>query len=402
MSDNGPENTEKAKRKSANRSGQIIPRGDNRWLVRIFLGRDENGKRRYTNKTIHGTKKDAQKWLTKAQRDRDLGIFVEPSTETVSQYISKWLETVAKPRVSEKTFEGYEWMLKHVKNQLGDIRLSELSTGDIQTFYASLSPSTARHAHAPLRSAMTAAVRARLIHINPCEAAQLPRHQAREMCALDRDEAARFLAVEGKFRALFAFAVTTGARPSEILGLKWADIDLDRATATIQRTLQWRQGPGKKAAANADEAKEKNKETHTGWYFTEPKTRRSRRSVPLPPGLVRQLRDHRLRQAEVLLSLGIRTDLVFTTDEGGPLLLRNLVNRHFKPALVVAKLPATLRLYDLRHTCASLLLQAGVHPKVVSERLGHASVTLTLDVYSHVVPGMQEQATAQLERMLFA
>jgi len=155
------------------------------------------------------------------------------------------------------------------------------------------------------------------------------------------------------------------------------------------------------AEAGSDVADKTNK---PGWYFTEPKTRRSRRSVPLSAGLVAQLREYRRGQAELQLKAGKEwhdLGLIFTTDTGGPLQIRNVVNRHFKPALVSAEIPAIVRLYDLRHTCASLLLQAGVHPKIVSERLGHASVTLTLDVYSHVLPGMQEQATEQLERMLY-
>ncbi len=117
--------------------------------------------------------------------------------------------------------------------------------------------------------------------------------------------------------------------------------------------------------------------------------------------MVQQLKEHRARQAEDLLKIGVPADLVFTTAEGGPIYRRNLLKRHLKPLLKAAKLPATLTLYCLRHTCATLLLQAGVHPKIVSERLGHASIVLTLDTYSHVLPTMQDEATAQIERMLY-
>jgi integrase len=158
---------------------------------------------------------------------------------------------------------------------------------------------------------------------------------------------------------------------------------MEKPTATIQRALQWHKGRGK------------------GHYFSEPKTKSSRRSIPLPPSLVRQLRQHRASQAAALLEIGIRTDLVFATFEGTPIMRKNLVRRHFKPLLIAAKLPADFSLYCLRHTCASLLLLAGVHPKVVSERLGHSSTKLTMDVYSHVAPGMQEAATTQLEALLY-
>ncbi|MEP6569325.1 MAG: site-specific integrase, partial [Acidobacteriota bacterium] len=242
------------------------------------------------------------------------------------------------------------------------------------------------------------AVKWHLIHANPCDLVDLPRHKAREMQALNREEAAQLMAVEtmtrkegdrtvavvNRYRVLFAFLLTTGARPSEALGLKWTDVDLETGVATIQRTLQWHR-----------------KTEGGGPYFGEPKTKGSRRTIPLPAGMVAQLKAHRAGQAAELFKLGVRSDLIFTTSEGTPVLRGNLVRRHYKPALKAAKLPESFPLYGLRHSCASLLLQAGVHPKVVAERLGHSSTTLTMDVYSHVAPGMQSEATTQLERMLY-
>jgi len=189
------------------------------------------------------------------------------------------------------------------------------------------------------------------------------------------------MAVEGKYACLFAFLLDTGARPSEALGLKWTDIDLEKGVVTIQRTLQWH--------------------AKGGFYFAETKTKGSRRTVPLSVSMARRTREHRGSQAERLLKIGVRSDLVFSNTEGAPLLRRNLARRHFKPALKKAKLPTNLSLYCLRHTCASLLLQAGVHPKVVAERLGHSSTKLTLDIYSHIAPGMQSEAANCLEQLLY-
>jgi integrase len=139
--------------------------------------------------------------------------------------------------------------------------------------------------------------------------------------------------------------------------------------------------------------------------FKEPKTAGSRRALPLPLSLVAVLRDHRKHQAERALKLGPAydraADLVFANEVGAPLDLRNVVNRHFKPALEAAELPSTVRLYDLRHSHATALLAAGVHPKVAAERLGHATTRQTLDTYSHVLPGMQEEATRRIEDLLF-
>lgn len=362
-------------------AGQIIKRGDNIWMARIYLGRTAEGKRQYQNQTIHGTKRDAQKWLNDALTKKDLGIPTFQTKVSVGEYLATWLETVAKPRVSEQTFSNYKWLLDRVIAKLGKTKLSQLRAEDIQRYYGTQPTSTARHIHAPLRSALSQAVKWHLIYSNPCDSVELPRHKAREMQALTREEATRLLGVPSKHACLFAFLVTTGARPSEALGLKWTDIDLDRATVTIQRTLQWH--------------------IAGGFYFAETKTKGSRRTIPLPATLVEQLKAHRASQAEALLKIGIRTDLVFANSAGAPIMRKNLVRRHFKPALETAALPSTLSLYCLRHTCASLLLQAGTHAKVVAERLGHSSTMLTLDVYSHVAPGMQSEATACIERMLY-
>lgn len=152
----------------------------------------------------------------------------------------------------------------------------------------------------------------------------------------------------------------------------------------MRRTLVWRKGGG--------------------WYFGEPKTSRSRRTLPLPMSLVSALIEHRRKQGESRLKKGAdyqNNDLVFATSEGTPILLRNLVRRHFRPVITRAKLSESFRLYDLRHSCATLLLSAGENPKVVSERLGHASIVLTLDTYSHVLPSMQQAATEKLEKILY-
>jgi integrase len=211
--------------------------------------------------------------------------------------------------------------------------------------------------------------------------------ERKEMNALSPEETGRFLsaAEQDSYHALFVFAVTTGMRPEEYLSLKWSDLDLEARSVTVTRTLVWRKGGG--------------------WYFGEPKTARSRRTITFPESAAKTLRAHRAKQAEARLKMG--TDyalhqLVFATVDGTPINMRNLTLRHLRPILKRAGLSTKFRLYDLRHTCATLLLAANEHPKIVSERLGHASVTLTLDTYSHVLPSMQQAASDKLERLLYA
>ena len=376
-------------------AGQIIKRGDRTWLVRIFMGRDAKGKQIFHHKTIHGTKKDAEQYRNKAIREKDLGTFIEPSPITVDDYMKKWLETAARPRLRDNTYREYEGLLcRYVSPTLGGKRLSDVRPLDIQSLYTSmseknLSARTVRFTHSVLSSAFKQAVRWRMLLQNPCGSVELPRKVSQEMQSLTPIEAARFLAEAASDRwvALFVLALATGLRPSEYFGLKWSDVDLEQGLVTVQRSLIWR------SYKSGD------------WYFGEPKTPRSRRRIPLPSSVVRALIQHKRRQAEERLKEGAaykNLDLVFATSEGQPLIRLNVIQKHFKPILERAKLPATLRLYDLRHTCATLLLAANENPKVVSERLGHSSITLTMDVYSHFLPDMQQGASDKLERILFS
>ena len=375
-------------------AGQIIPKGERKWLVRVFMGRDsETGKKNYYSKQINGNKKDAQKFLNGVLRELDLGTFIEPSPMTVKEYMDKWLEIAAKPRLSERTFVDYEDLIRrYVRPSIGKKKLSDLRPLDVQGLYTEmqergLSARTVRYCHAVINSAFKQAIKWGLLARNPAELVELPKQTHTEMQALSPDEAVRFLqaASEDRHRVLFTFALITGARPEEYLGLQWKDVDLQNATVTIRRTLVWRRRGG-------------------GWYYGQPKTNKSRRQIPIPFSLVSALTEHRRRQAEERLKAGPDwqdNDLVFTTAEGGPLMTQNLFRRHFKPILRRAGLPESIRLYDLRHSCATLLLAEGENPKIVAERLGHSTVVLTLDTYSHVLPNMQRAASDKLENILY-
>src|SRR6266496_316615 len=232
-------------------AGQIIKRSDKTWTVRIFQGRDENGRRRYINKTIHGTKKDAEKHRTGKLRDKDLGINIEPASESLNKYLEKWLQGVVRSRVREATFDDYKYLLeRYVTPKLGAIKLCNISSIDIQKIYGEmldqkeLSARTVRMTHAVLSSAMKQAVRWHMLVRNPCEFIDLPRLARKEMQALSPEEASRFLRVAKADRLgiVFSFALATGMRPEEYLSLKWTDLDLQAGTAKVRRNLVRRKG----------------------------------------------------------------------------------------------------------------------------------------------------------------
>jgi integrase len=378
------------KKAQPRRSGNIKRKRDGVFLVSIFLGRDANGKRRYVAKQIKGTIKEAQKYLTAALRDKDQGIFVEPTSLTVNEYLNKWLDVAARPRVSRRTADGYAGLLeRYIRGPLGQSRLDKLQPLDIQKVYGEmqvrgLSARVVRHTHSALHNALKQACKWGLIARNPSDLVELPKVLHKERRVLSPDEAVNFLesADVMPHGLIFEFALLTGMRPEEYLALQWSDVDMTTSATQIKRALV------------------RHKKS---WSFEEPKTARSRRTVVLPTPLLSKLAAHKRMQSAARLKLGVAWhahDLVFCSEEGTPLSIPNLTYRYFRPILEKAKLPR-IRLYDLRHTCATLLLMAEENPKVVSERLGHSTIVLTLDTYSHVLPTMQQQATARLEKMLY-
>lgn len=368
----------------ARKTGQIVRRGTSTWLVRIYIGRDpETRRRRYVGKFIHGGLRSAQAHLNSMLAERDLGRNIRSSRQTVGQYLDHWLSICARPRPRAKSFRDYvALMARYVCPRLGERRLGELSSVEIQALYGELlnrklSVRTICYTHAVLFSAMRQAVRWKFLLTNPAEDVHLPRQPRRSFTVFDVKDARQFIAaISGhEYEALFALAITTGMRPSEYLALTWSDLDLERGTVSVSKTLVWRE---------------------RSWYFEDTKRERSRRMIKLQNWVLALLR----RSSEKASLTGPKPrDLVFTSNRGGPIHEAKLVWRHFKPLLVSAGLP-NIRLYDLRHTAATLAVTAGVSPKIISEQLGHASVAFTLEVYSHVLPHMQDSAAMKVEALL--
>ncbi len=370
----------------ARKVGQIIARGDRRWLIRVYLGRDhETKKRKYHNRTIHGPMREAQAYLTRKLRERDLGRDLEGAKITLNEYLDRWIETAVKPRVRGKTYQDYDGMLRrYVRPFLGERVLAAIRPLDVQTLYQQmtergLSARTIRYTHVVVRSALRQAVRWRLLLENPADGLRLPQQPKGEVRVLTLDETRIFLrsALTTPYGPVLAVALTTGMRPSEFLGLKWEDFDWTRQTVSVVRSLRRFNGR---------------------WCFADTKRSRSRRIIKLQNWIVAMLRD--LRSLPVNNSGPEAVDLVFKTVSGHPI-NSDYLAKQFKCILEFARLPR-IRLYGLRHTAATLALAAGVPPKVVSEQLGHASAAFTLDTYAHVLPHMQDEAAAKVEALLFA
>jgi integrase len=370
----------------ARKTGQIIGRAPRSWVVRVYVGRDaETKKRKYLNKTIHGGLRDAQAHLTRMLSERDLGRNLDSSKQTLNQYLDRWLEVCAKPRLRAKSLQDYEGLLRrYVRPQLGMKPLVSVQAFDVQRLYRELldrglSARSIRYTHAVLRSALKQAVRWKLLLANSAELVDLPRHIRRTVGVLSVEQARTFMAaiVGHPYEALFALAMTTGMRPSEYLALTWADIDLVRGTVSVSRTLEWKKG---------------------GWQFADTKRSRSRRVIKLQAWVIAILEKYR-QGVDPQAANGPAQKFVFVAKRGGPIHESKFALRYFKPLLKDAGLP-NIRLYDLRHTAATLALAAGVSPKIISEQLGHASVAFTLDVYSHVLPHMQDAAAEKVQALL--
>lgn len=369
--------------------GHIRQRGKDTWAIVIYLGM-ENGKKRQKWVTVHGSKKDAERELRRLLHEMDTGSFVEPSKLTVAEYLERWLNEYASAQVTPGTFDRYRGIVRnHFIPLLGRIPLTKLKPIDIQKAYAEslergrrgggpLSPNTVGTHHLVLHSALETAVRWELIARNPADAVTPPRKQRKEMQVLDEEGVLDLLsrAKTNRYYLPFVVGVMTGLRRGEILALRWSDVDLDAGTATVVRSLT---------------------EVRGRLVFGQPKSAKGRRTVKLLPDVTSALKRHRAAQAETRLMYGPEYhdgDLIFCLPNGDPIRPSRLTGAF---RYLVKKAGLRLRLHDLRHTHATLLLRQGVNPKIVSERLGHATVGLTLDTYSHVLPDMQDGAVQLLQ-----
>jgi integrase len=357
--------------------------------VVVDYGRDPlTGKRQRLWRSVRGSKRDAERLLTQLLHEKETGSPM-PAKITLGEFLQRWLRDYAEINTAPRTYQSYEVIVRrHLTPALGPIRLSKLRPEHIQHAYREIgakgvSGVTVLRCHRLLRETLAHAVRWQLIGRNPCDAVDPPRAPRFEPPTVSLDEVRRLLRAADAMPlgTLIYLAVQTGLRRGELIGLRWADIDLGAGILQVRQTVQWLGG--------------------RGFVFQQPKTSAGRRAVALSPRTAKRLRAHRQEQVKRRLILGAAWrdyDLVFPNELGGPLDPRNL-DRSWHRIRRSAGLEH-LRLHDLRHCHASLMLAIGAHPKVVSERLGHSRIDITLDVYSHAMPNLQAEAAAQLDALL--
>ncbi|WP_267423212.1 tyrosine-type recombinase/integrase [Methylobacterium sp. GC_Met_2] len=376
--------------------GHIRERSPGKWAIILDLRDPETGKRKRKWHTFAGTKREAQKECARLITAIGGGDYVEPAKETVAAFLDRWLEHV-RTLISPRSHERYtELARKNIVPLLGNAVLTSLRPEQISAAYAKalvsgrrdgtggLAPRSVHHMHRILRQALGQAVKWRILARNPADAVDPPKVERTKMRALDANETAALLT---HFRPTRMFVpvvlgVLCGLRRGEVTALRWRAVDFATGHIAIVESTE---------------------QTKAGIRTKDTKSGRSRR-VALPSFAIEELRSHRVRQAEELLKLGVRLtddDHVFAQADGRPV-QPNSLTHEFTRILALSKTLPRVRYHDLRHSHATQLLANGVHPKIAQERLGHSSIAITLDLYSHVLPGMQEDAAAKVDAALRA
>lgn len=377
--------------------GHIRKRGERSWAIVIDLGRDFAGRRKQKWHSVKGSRKEAEGKLTDLLHQLATGGYVEPARLTVETFLERWLEIHARVNVAGKTFERYAQIVRNdLVPALGAIHLTKLAPLHIQGYYSKalqcgrkngrggLSAQTVLHHHRLLHEALAHAVKWQLLARNPVAAVEPPRPRQKEIRVLDETQCAWLIeAAEGTRLYLpIMLAVCTGMRRGEILAVRWQDIDLCSGFLSVRRSLE---------------------QTRTTLIFKQPKSRHGRRIVSLPPLAVEALKEHLQQQSRLKEVLGLAyedCDLVCCCEDGRLWKPSAFTSAYF--ALLHRRGIARFPFHSLRHSHASQLLRAGISPKLISERLGHSKVGFTLDVYSHLLPGMQEEAAMRIDAGLRA
>jgi integrase len=368
--------------------GHIRERSPGHWAIILDIPDPDTAKRRRKWHSFKGTKREAQIESARLISAIIGGSYLEPSKTTLAQFLDRWLDDV-KSRVSPRTHERYgEIVHKNIIPALGAVFLNKLRPAQISAAYSNaltsgrrdgkggLAPSTVVYMHRLIKQALGQAVRWELLARNVADAVDPPKIERGSLTTYDVSQTLKLLEeLRGsRLRLPVLLGVMCGLRRGEITALRWSHIDLAAGKMTVLESAE---------------------QTAAGIRYKPPKSGRGR-AVALSAMVITELRQHRLAQAEELLRLGVRQSdqtLLYTRQDGEPVQPRSLSQMWSE---ITTTLPR-IRFHDLRHAHATHMLAAGVHPKVASERLGHSRVGITLDLYSHVLPGMQEDAAARVD-----
>lgn len=342
-----------------------------RWIAQITL---PNGQRKSRNSKYQ---KVVREWLVDQQKSAKDGLYVTNDKIKLGNFLDRYTEDVARHNLRPRSFESHSGYIRnHIKPELGNIRLNQLRPNQVQAFYnkklsEGLSKRTVQYMHAILHKVLNQALRWGLVTRNVTDLVDVPRPDRKPPTVWSVEQIRTFLqAVENsKYYPIYVLAIYTGMRQGEILGIHREDIDLETGHINVNHQLQPIKGKG--------------------LVVTDVKTEKSKRPITLPETVLEVLRTHLAT---------VESGLIFTSPSGQPIWAANVYHQ-FKKTITDLELP-DIRFHDLRHAHATLLLLAGVNPKVVQERLGHSQISLTLDTYSHVVPSLQEEAAVKIEALL--
>ncbi len=375
--------------------GSITKKG-NTYSIIVDIGRDKDGKRKQKWYNGFRTKKEAEKELTKILNQIENGTFVNPEKITLREFLKRWFDDIVEPNLTETTKDGYKYIVDiHIIPALGDVLIQKLQPIQIQTFYkeklekgridgkGGLSPKSILNIHRIMKRALNHAMKMQIINRNVTEFVELPKQKKYRASVIDEEQVQRMLEAFEPTNLYIPvlLAVGLGLRRGEALGLRWSDIDFENCAITINNTLL---------------------KTNKGVIFHDPKTETSKRVIISPGTIIEALKAHKEKQEETKAVMGEayqENELVSCYDDGHPFnpgtfstLFMNVLKRN-KLQLI--------RFHDLRHTNATLMLKHNVPAKVASERLGHSTIGITLDLYSHVLKEMQQDAASKIDDAIF-
>jgi integrase len=366
--------------------GHLKERSPGRWAIVIDIRDSGTGKRKRKWHSFAGTKREAQVECSRLIAELTGGAYIEPARTTLAAFLARWLEH-SRSQVSPRSWQRYcELVRVNINPLLGATPLAKLQPAAISSAYTKalggLSPSSVGFMHRILRQALQQAVRWQILVRNPADLVRPPRVEKRKSPTLTAEQAAQLLGALAHSRVYWPtmIALATGMRRGEILALRWENVDLDRGALQVVETIE---------------------ETKTSLRFKPPKNGKTR-AVTLPAFAVTELRRLKREQAEELLRFGVRqtaATLVCGTADGGTRGPHSLTTEFARFVRQMKDLPQ-IRFHDLRHSHATQLLASGVHPKIAQERLGHSSISITLDLYSHAVESLQDEAASRVDAAL--